>query len=170
MLNLNKVMLIGNLTRDPELRYTPAGQSVTSFTIATNRRWTDSTTGEAKESAEFTDIVAWGKLAETCNQILAKGKRVYAEGRLQTRSWEGNDGLKRYKTEIVAESIIALDRPDENTYSKNIKEKAQKSPTKETETQTEEKIDENKTDVEKEKKKEKISDNEEEINLDDIPF
>ena len=110
-MDLNKVMLIGNLTRDPELRYTPAGQAVISFDVATNRRWTDNQTGERKEQAEFHHIVAWGKLAENCNKILKKGRKSYIEGRLQTRSWEQDD-VKKYKTEVVADSVIVLDKKE----------------------------------------------------------
>jgi single-strand DNA-binding protein len=108
MFSLNRAMIIGNATRDPEMRYTPNGQAVTSFGVATNRRWTDRNTGEMQEQVEFHDITAWGKLAENISQIVKKGTPVYVEGRLQTRSWEGQDGAKRQKTEIVADNIIAL--------------------------------------------------------------
>lgn len=107
MYSLNRATIIGNLTRDPELRQIPSGQSVASFAVATNRRWTDQS-GNPQEQVEFHDIVAWGKIAEICQQILHKGNKVYVEGRLQTRSWEGQDGVKRYKTEIVAENFVAL--------------------------------------------------------------
>ncbi len=110
-MSLNKVLIIGNMTRDPETRSTPSGQTVANFGIATNRRWKDSTSGEFKEQAEFHNIVAWGKLAETCGQYLKKGGRVYIEGRLQTRSWEDQAGAKKSRTEIVAEQMIMLDRP-----------------------------------------------------------
>lgn len=109
MLNLNRAMILGNLTRDPEVRFTPAGQSVATFAVATNRRWTTKE-GQTQESAEYHDVVAWGKLAEICQQFLKKGQRVYVEGRLQTRSWEGQDGAKRNRTEIIAENVISLDR------------------------------------------------------------
>ncbi|MBU1083399.1 single-stranded DNA-binding protein [Patescibacteria group bacterium] len=108
MRDLNKTMLIGNLTRDPEVRTIPSGQSVASFAIATNRSWNDNA-GQVQKAVEFTDIVAWGKLAEIAGQILKKGRRTYIEGRLQTRNWEGQDGIKRYKTEVIASDIIALD-------------------------------------------------------------
>lgn len=107
--SLNKAMIIGNLTRDPELRKTASGQSVTSFSLATNRVYTDST-GQKKEQADYHNIVAWGRLAEICAQYLTKGKKVYVDGRIQTREWEGQDGQKRYRTEIVAENMIMLDR------------------------------------------------------------
>ena len=102
-------MIIGNLTRDPEVRNTNSGQSVASFGVATNHVWTDAS-GQKQEKAEFHNIVAWGKLAEICGQYLAKGRKVYVEGRLQTREWEGQDGAKRNRTEIVAENMIMLDR------------------------------------------------------------
>ena len=109
--SLNKVMLIGNLTRDPELRYTPQGTAVCSFGLATNRSWVASDSTERKEEAEFHRIVAWNKLAELCSQLLTKGRKVYVEGRLQTRSWETPDGEKRQATEIVAEGMGLLDFP-----------------------------------------------------------
>jgi len=105
-------MIIGNLTRDPEMRSTSGGQSVCSFGVATNQVWTDQQ-GQRQERAEFHNVVAWGKLAEICNQYLGKGRKVYIEGRLQTRDWEGQDGVKRYRTEIVAENMIMLDRSGE---------------------------------------------------------
>ncbi|MFC1638819.1 single-stranded DNA-binding protein [Patescibacteria group bacterium] len=108
-MNLNRATIIGNLTRDPELRNTPSGQTVANFGVATNHSWTDNT-GQKQERAEFHNIVAWGKLAEICGQYLGKGRKVYVEGRLQTREWEGQDGNKRTRTEIVAENMIMLDR------------------------------------------------------------
>ena len=105
--SLNKVQLIGNLTKDPELRQTPNGNSVCSFTVATNLTWKDSN-GQRQDKAEFHNVVSWGKLAEICGQYLQKGKKVYIEGRLQTRDWEAEDGSKRYKTETVAENMIML--------------------------------------------------------------
>jgi single-strand DNA-binding protein len=106
--DLNKAMIIGNLTRDPELRTTPNGQQVASFGVATNRQWKNQS-GETQEQAEFHNVVVWGKLAEICNQYLAKGRRAYFEGRLQTQQWEGQDGAKRNRTEIVADDMILLD-------------------------------------------------------------
>jgi len=106
--SLNKVSLIGNLTRDPELRYTPAGTAVCTFGLATNRQWTTDT-GEKKEDAEFHRIVAWNKLAELCAQLLHKGRKVYVEGRLQTRRWTAQDGTDRVTTEIVINDMIILD-------------------------------------------------------------
>lgn len=109
-MNLNKALLIGNLTRDPELRTTPSGQNVCSYGVATTRRWKDQASGELKEQTEFHNIVAWGKLADTCNTYLKKGAKVYVEGRLQTRSWQDQAGQKRNRTEIVCENMIMLDK------------------------------------------------------------
>lgn len=106
--SLNRVQLIGNLTRDPELRYTPNGTAVCSFGVATNRNWTTDA-GEKKDEAEFHNIVAWNKLAELCSQFLVKGSKVYLEGRLATRTWQGQDGAQRNKTEIVISDMILLD-------------------------------------------------------------
>lgn len=102
-------MIIGNVTRDPELRTTATGQNVCSFGIATNQTWTDSS-GQKQTKAEYHNIVVWGKLAELAGQYLAKGRKVYVEGRLQTREWEAQDGAKRNRTEIVADNFILLDR------------------------------------------------------------
>jgi single-strand DNA-binding protein len=109
-MTLNKVQIIGNMTRDPEIRTTPAGASVASFSVATNMIWNDQS-GQRQERSEFHNIVAWRKLAEIVGQYLKKGSKVYIEGRLQTRDWVGQDGVKRYRTEIVAENLIMLDRP-----------------------------------------------------------
>lgn len=106
--SLNKVQLIGNLTRDPELRYTPQGTAVCVFGLATNRYWTTES-GEKKEDTEFHRIVAWNKLAELCAQLLFKGRKVYVEGRLQTRAWTAQDGSQRQATEVVIEEMIILD-------------------------------------------------------------
>ncbi|MEZ4087614.1 MAG: single-stranded DNA-binding protein [Candidatus Gracilibacteria bacterium] len=108
-MSLNKVQLIGNLTRDPEVRQIPGGASVASFGMATNMSWTDQS-GQKQDKAEFHNIVAWRKLAEICGQYLKKGMKVYIEGRIQTREWEAEDGTKKYRTEIVAENMIMLDR------------------------------------------------------------
>jgi single-strand DNA-binding protein len=106
--SLNRVQLIGNLTRDPELRYTPNGTAVCSFGMATNRSWkTDA--GEKHDEAEFHNIVSWNKLAELCSQFLVKGRKVYVEGRLSTRTWTGQDGAQRNRTEIVISDMILLD-------------------------------------------------------------
>ena len=109
MRSVNKVIIIGNLTRDPEMRQTPNGQSVTTFGIATNREWTTKSS-EKKNSAEFHECVAWARLAEICHQYLKKGQLVYIEGYLKTRSWDTEDGDKRFKTEVVLNDMIMLDK------------------------------------------------------------
>jgi len=136
-MNLNKALIIGNLTRDPEIRTTTSGQSVASFGVATNRVWKNPSTGERQTSTEFHNIVAWGRLAEICQQYLKKGSKVYIEGRLQTRSWDDPSGVKKYRTEIIATNMIMLDKKGEQ-------------PTVEVE--------------------ERSQTEEEEINVEDIPF
>ena len=106
--SLNKVMVIGNVGRDPEMRYTQTGKPVTTFTVAAGRNWT-TPDGEHHEETEWFNVVAWDKLGETCNQLITKGRKVYIEGRLQTRSWEGQDGQKKYRTEVVATNMVLLD-------------------------------------------------------------
>jgi single-strand DNA-binding protein len=106
-MDLNRAMIIGNLTRDPEMRTIPSGQSVANFSMATNRAWTGKD-GKKETAVEYHNIVVWGKLAEICGQYLKKGQKTYIEGRLQTRDWEGQDGVKRSRTEIVAENMIML--------------------------------------------------------------
>ncbi len=106
-MDLNKVMIIGNVTRDPEVKTIPSGQMVASFSIATNRQWTDQSGGK-QEKAEFHNIVAWRKLAEIIQQYVKKGMKVYIEGRLETRSWEDPSGVKKYRTEIIANNLIML--------------------------------------------------------------
>lgn len=118
---LNKVMIIGHLGRDPEMRYTPSGRPVTTFSVATTRSWT-SADGDRHEETEWFNVVAWGSLAEICNQYLHKGQQVYVEGRLQTRRWEDSEGNKHFTTELVAKEMIMLgdrrdianDTPDSN--------------------------------------------------------
>ena len=116
MRSVNKVILIGNLTRDPELRQTPSGQAVCTFSIATNREWI--TKDNQKHSlTEYHDLVAWAKLAEICETHLKKSKLIYVEGYLKTRSWDSPEGVKKFKTEIVIQDLIILDRKDAVTYS-----------------------------------------------------
>lgn len=107
MSGVNKVILIGRLGRDPELRFTPAGKAVANFTMATSETWKDDS-GEKQERTEWHRIVIWGKLAEVANKYLSKGSQVYIEGKLQTRDWE-KDGQKHYSTEVVANSLVMLD-------------------------------------------------------------
>jgi single-strand DNA-binding protein len=153
MFSLNRAMVIGNATRDAELRTTPNGKSVASFSVATNRRWTDN--GETRDEVEYHEITCWGKLAEIADQIVKKGTKLYVEGRLQTRSWEGKDGNKREKTEIVAENLIALS-PKGDSYKSDY---TPSTSTQETPKETA-----------KPKETKKESSVEDDINLDDIPF
>ena len=111
---LNKVMIIGRLGRDPEMRYTPSGRPVTTFTVASTRSW-NSSAGERRSETEWFNVVAWGSLAEICKQHLVKGQQVYVEGRLQTRVWEDNNGSKRTSIEIVASEMIMLGDRKDNT-------------------------------------------------------
>ena len=109
-MNLNKAILIGRLTRDPEVKTTPSGQQVTSFSIANNRSWKNAD-GEKQEKTEFHNIIAWRRLAEICGQYLTKGQEVYIEGRIETRNWEGQDGVRRNRTEIIAENMQMGQKP-----------------------------------------------------------
>ena len=116
MAGINKVILVGRLGQDPEVRYTPDGTAVANFTIATSEEWKDKTSGEKRERTEWHRIVAWRRLGEICGEYLAKGRQVYIEGKLQTRSWE-KDGVKRYTTEIVASDVQFLGGRDSGNYS-----------------------------------------------------
>ncbi len=107
-MDLNKVMLIGRVTRDPEIRTIPSGQMVGTFSVATNKQWTDQA-GQRQEKAEFHNIVVWRKLAEIAQSYVKKGMRIYIEGRMETRSWEDAQGVKKYRTEIITENLIMLD-------------------------------------------------------------
>jgi single-strand DNA-binding protein len=133
--SLNKAELIGNLTRDPELRYTPSGTPVCTFSLATNRQWVTES-GEKKEDVEFHRLVAWQKLAEICGKFLTKGRKVWVQGRLQTRSWTGQDGAARQVTEIVVEDMIILDsarnlpESEKKDQAEPVPEKAVEQPTK----------------------------------------
>jgi single-strand DNA-binding protein len=130
-MSLNRVQLIGNLTRDPELRQIPGGQTVATLSIATNFSWTDQS-GQKQDKAEYHTVIAWRKLADICGQYLRKGGKIFIEGRMQTRDWEGEDGVKRYKTEIVADNMIMLDKKggesfgggEQPSYSGGIKKSA----------------------------------------------
>jgi single-strand DNA-binding protein len=114
MRSVNKVILIGNLTRDPELRQTPNGQTVVTFGVATNREWV-TRDGRRQSLSEFHDVVAWANLAEVCQKYLKKSKLVYVEGYLKTRSWDTPEGIKKFKTEIVVQDLIMLDKRGENS-------------------------------------------------------
>jgi single-strand DNA-binding protein len=173
--SLNRVQLIGNLTRDPELRYTPSGTAVCSFSIATNRNWTTDQ-GEKKEEVEFHRIVAWSKLAELCSQFLTKGRKVYVEGRLVTRSWTGQDGAQKQTTEIVISDMILLDSRRTGTEGSQASEESSFVPSDDetSEGQREEKASAKQSTKapakqEKEEKKE-VETPSEEIMPDDIPF
>jgi len=118
-MNLNKVYLIGRLASDPEFRTTPTGQEVTTLRVATNRIWNDQASGQRRETTEFHSVVVWGRLAQIASQYLKKGSLVMIEGRLQTRNWEGADGVKRYRTEIVAENLQLGPRLSERSGEKS---------------------------------------------------
>lgn len=170
MFSLNRAQIIGNLTRDPEMRYTPNGQAVCSFGVATNRRWRDKD-GNNQEATEFHDVVAWGKLAEIVTQILHKGNKVYIEGRLQTRQWEGQDGNKKQRTEIVTDNFVALTPKGAPSAAPATSEDIEEFPIKD-ETSPSAKATGDKP-VKKVIKKEEPSPAEtkdDEINLDEIPF
>ena len=154
MFSLNRAQIIGNLTRDPEVRSLPSGQSVVNFAVATNRRWKDKD-GNFKEDTQYHDVSVWGRLGELASQMLAKGKKVYVEGRLSTSSWEGTDGTKRQRTEIVADSFIPLSPKDSTGFDTTAAIANEGSDEKEAKPKTDK------------PKKDEPGD---EINLDDIPF
>ena len=116
MANLNRIMFMGNITRDPELKYLPNGTAVTTFTVASNRSYKPKD-GEKKEEVTFMRIVVWGKRAESCGEYLHKGSSVFVEGRIQNRTWEGEDGQKKYSTEIVADNVQFLGGKQDNNTS-----------------------------------------------------
>lgn len=153
--SLNRVQLIGNLTRDPELRYTPQGTAVCTIGLATNRNWTTDS-GEKREEVEYHKIIAWNKLGELCSQLLSKGRKIYVEGRLATRSWTGQDGVQKSTTEIVIDDMIILDSRKEGAV-----------------TESEVPFEEVQKPVEKKTKKEDVVEKDagfDEVNPDDIPF
>lgn len=158
--SLNRVELIGNLTRDPELRYTPQGTAVCTMGIATNRTW-QTENGEKKEDVEFHRIIAWNKLAELCSQLLSKGRKVYVEGRLQTRSWTAQDGAQRSITEIVINDMLILDSKRSTDGTEGIDEIPSDDHS-----QVEKPV-ESKPKSAKQSEPEQV---EEDINPDDIPF
>ncbi len=116
-MSVNRVVLLGRLGQDPEIKYTPSGMAVCNFSLATTESWQDKSGGGKQERTEWHRIVVWGKLAELCNQYLAKGRQAFVEGRLQTRSWDAKEGGKRYTTEIVASNIQFLGGPNANANS-----------------------------------------------------
>lgn len=169
--SLNRVQLIGNLTRDPELRYTPQGTAVCSFGLATNRSWTTES-GEKKDEAEFHRIVAWNKLAELCSQFLTKGKKVYLEGRLSTRSWNAADGTQKQSTEVIISDMILVDSAGRRTGEETepvgeVKEKVEKTEKTEVKKSVRQAQDEKKEEVEQEVP---VHASQDEVAPDDIPF
>ncbi|MBU1000459.1 single-stranded DNA-binding protein [Patescibacteria group bacterium] len=175
----NRVELIGNLTRDPELRYTPNGAAVVTFGMATNRTYV--TEGERREEADFHKLIAWNKLAELCNQLLKKGMKVFISGRLQTKSWEAQDGTKRQSTEIVIGDMIILtpksygekaEAPEgeEAGYSKIETEEQKKKATVKDETEDEVELTTKETKETKEKKSVSEEKAPQEEVEDDLPF
>lgn len=156
--SLNRVELIGNLTRDPELRYTPQGTAVCTLGIATNRTW-QTESGEKKEDVEYHRVIAWNKLAELCSQLLTKGRKVYVEGRLQTRSWTAQDGAQKSLTEIVINDMLILDSKRSADTGDGVDEAPMDEPSQEEAPQ-----------AKSTKKKAPAAPVEDEINPDDIPF
>ncbi len=146
-MNVNKAIILGNVTADPEIKTTPKGQNVASFGIATNQYWNDKKTGKRKQKTEFHNIVAWNRLAEIAEKYIKKGSLIYVEGRLQTRSWEGKQGNTQYRTEIIAQRIQLGPKGQ----SSNPKNKNHAKP-------------------QKKNSKKDDSDESEEINVEDIPF
>ncbi len=163
--SLNKVTLLGNLTRDPELKYTPAGAPVCTFGIATNRSWTTAE-GQTKEDTQYHRIVAWNKLAELCSKLLTKGRKVYLEGRLAYRSFIGKDGQQRNITEIVLDDFIVFSDGRRVTNEEEM-EKVTPGPENIPAPETEEETVKSK---DKKKKKSETKDEEETVDPDDIPF
>jgi len=163
--SINKIVLLGNLTRDPELKYTPAGTAVCTFGVATNRSWTTAD-GQTKEEAQYHRIVAWQKLAELCGKLLSKGRKVYLEGRITYREYTDKNGQERHITEIVLDDFIVFsdgkryEQRDISTPTTEAKEKEE--PTKEVEEKTEQ--------VEEKKPSEPEGKESEDVNPDDIPF
>jgi single-strand DNA-binding protein len=160
--SLNRVQLIGNLTRDPELRYTPSGAAVCSFGLATNRSWTMDT-GEKKEDTEFHNIIAWNKLAELCSQYLTKGRKVYVEGRLATRSFTGQLGQQKTRTEVVIEDMIMPDTKGAHAAPGQAEKKAAQSASLQ---KTEEHKATPKSDTAPDQFEKEVDD----VNPDEIPF
>ena len=174
--SLNRVQLIGNLTRDPELRYTPNGNAVCTFSVATNRTWTTDS-GEKREEVDFHRIVAWNKLGELCSQFLVKGRKVYVEGRLTTRNWTAQDGSQKSTTEVVIDDMILLDSKGAGSHGDEPKEAPAQSVSPEPVAQEETHSagsgqDEQEPEEKKEKKsgKKKAETDEEDVMPDDIPF
>lgn len=170
--SLNKVTLIGNLTRDPELKYTPSGAAVCSFGLATNRSWVTAE-GQTKEDTQFHRIVAWNKLAELCGKILTKGRKVYVEGRLVYRSYTGKDGLEKNITEIVLDDFIVFSdgrRADGEEYTQSPKQEAVEVEPAYAEKKEDEAVAEEEDEPKSKKSKKDEDDKSEDVDPDDIPF
>ncbi|HKL16765.1 MAG TPA: single-stranded DNA-binding protein [Patescibacteria group bacterium] len=151
-MNVNKAIILGNVTADPKIKTTPKGQNVASFGLATNQYWTDKNTNEKKQKTEFHNIVAWNRLAEIAEKYINKGSLIYVEGSLQTRTWEGKQGDTKYKTEIVAQRIQLGPKNATTSTSSNQKNRNQARPQTKKQTQ------------------DNPNDDSEEINVEDIPF
>ncbi len=162
--SLNRAIILGNLTRDPELKYTPAGAPVCTFGVATNRSWTTAE-GQTKEDTQYHRIVAWNKLAELCSKLLTKGRKVYLEGRLAYRSFTGKDGQQRNITEIILDDFIVF---GDGRRVSSVDET--ESPPMEAEDVLNPKVEAEEKDIAKKKKKSKKDDQEEIVDPDDIPF
>lgn len=171
--SLNRVLLIGNITRDPELRYTPQGNAVCTFGLATNRSW-KTESGEIREEAEFHRLVAWNKLAELCSQLCTKGRKIYVEGRLQTRTFTGSDNLQHTITEIVIDDMILLDSKMAGTVAAQpvapVVTPEEPKAEEETKPKKGKKVEVEKPEEKKPAAAESSSEAKEEVNLDDIPF
>src|SRR3989338_1741073 len=138
-MDLNRVTLLGRLTRDPEVRTTPTGKTVANIGVATGRVWFDAA-GAKQEKTEFSNCVLWGKLADIAGQYLSKGRRVYVEGRLETRDWTGQDGVKRYRTEVIVSNLIMLDSPRSSAQSAAVSAATNEAPSMANEEVVEEEI------------------------------
>lgn len=171
-MDLNKAMIIGRITRDPEVKTTPSGQTVASFSVATNLTWTDQS-GQKQEKVEFHNVVAWRRLAEIIGQYLKKGAKVYIEGRIQTRDWVGQDGVKRYRTEIIADNMIMLDSRSAggNNFSQNQNNQVNtnNAATTNNQPQNNEPVIDVDADNQPQKQEQKSS-SDDEINVEEIPF
>src|SRR5690606_16263067 len=118
-MSVNKVILLGRLGQDPELKYTPSGSAVCNFSLATTESWNDKASGQKQERTEWHRVIVWGKLGELCNQYLSKGRQAFVEGRIQTRSWDDKDGQKRYSTEILASTVQFIGGAQDSSSSRN---------------------------------------------------
>ena len=167
--SINRVILLGNLTRDPELKYTPAGTAVCTFGVATNRAWTTGD-GQTKEDVQYHRIVAWQKLAELCGKLLSKGRKVYLEGRLVYHTFTGKDGIQRTVSEIVLDDFIVFSDGRRMVSGDEIKHSKTTQPINSDQSSSNELIKENKADEKKTSEPKKENKASEDVNPDDIPF